>query len=175
MLARGVNSPLSSGAGRLFDAVGFLVTGRAQVSFEAQAAIELEGLAARCRRAAEPCEFGVRENAGGGAPLALDPDPAVRRIVADAARGRPPEELAAAFHAGLARATAELAGRLAERAGVRDVLLSGGCFQNRLLLAGLAEELVRRGLAWHANREVPANDAGVALGQALAAVRMKGD
>ena len=99
----------------------------------------------------------------------------MRRIAGEAARGRPPEELAAAFHAGLARATAELAGRLAERAGVREVLLSGGCFQNRLLLEGLAAELARRGLAWHANREVPANDAGVALGQALAAVRIEGD
>jgi hydrogenase maturation protein HypF len=95
-------------------------------------------------------------------------------MIEDAASGRPPGEMAAAFHAGLARGWAELAARLAESSGIRDVLLSGGCFQNRLLLELLAGELERRGLRWYANREVPANDAGVALGQALAAVRTKG-
>ena len=171
-LSRGVNAPLSSSAGRLFDAAGFLVTGRARVSFEAQAAIELESLAERCRTPVEPYGFSFCEVRD--APFTLDPLDAVRRMIEDAAAGRPAGEMAAAFHAGLARGWAALAARLAESSGIRDVLLSGGCFQNRLLLELLAGELERRGLRWYANREAPANDAGVALGQALAAVRTKG-
>jgi len=172
-LERGFNSPLSSGMGRLFDAVGFLLAGRSRATFEAQAAIELESLAERCRAHTGPLEFGIREAQSPGGPLVLDPDPAVRTIASGLEAGRPPEEAAAAFHAGLCVALGELAGRLAGERGLREVVLSGGCFQNRLLLAGLGAELERRGLGWHANREVPANDAGVALGQAFLAANRK--
>jgi len=170
MIERGFNSPLSGGAGRLFDAIGFLVAGRARVTFEAQAAMEVEALAAGFKGNARPYLLEDRKTLG-DAPDRLDPAPAVRAIVDDLADGRPAGEVAAGFQQGLAESCAELAARLAGEKGVRDVLLSGGCFQNALLLGQLGRALEDRGLRWYANREVPANDAGVALGQVLAAVR----
>jgi hydrogenase maturation protein HypF len=169
MIERGLRCPLSSGAGRLFDAVGFLVAGRDRVSFEAQAAMEVESLAVR-GGSVPGYPFDVRQPMG-DVPLRLDPAPAVREIVADLARGRPPEEVAAAFQAGLAAGSAELAARLAAEHGLGDVLLSGGCFQNGLLLEALGAGLEERDLRWYSNREVPVNDGGVALGQVTAAAR----
>ncbi len=173
MIERRFNSPLSSGAGRLFDAVGFLVAGRERVTFEAQAAMEVEGLAAGFKGNARPYMLEDRKTLG-DAPDRLDPAPAVRAIVEDLADGRPAGEVAAGFQKGLAESCANMAARLAGEKGIENVLLSGGCFQNALLLDQLGRALEERGLRWYANREVPVNDAGVALGQVLAAVRTEG-
>ncbi|MHC4916749.1 MAG: Kae1-like domain-containing protein, partial [Planctomycetota bacterium] len=163
-----LNSPLSSGAGRLFDAVGYLLAGRDRITFEAQAAMEVEALAARAPQGVEPYPFDVREGPE-DAPLLLDPAPAVRAIVEDLAEDRPREEMAAAFQSGLAASCGGLAARLLGSAGAKAVLLSGGCFQNVLLLEETAAVLEARGLDWYSNREVPVNDGGVALGQVAAA------
>jgi hydrogenase maturation protein HypF len=173
MLERGLNSPLSSGAGRLFDAVGSLITGRARISFEAQAAMEVEALASRCPGGVEPYQFEIRQPLG-NVPLRVDPAPAVRQLLAELEAGRAPEEMAGAFQAGLARSCAEVASRIAAEKRLEAVVLSGGCFQNALLLERVGAELEERGMRWYANREVPVNDGGVALGQALAAT-LRGD
>ncbi len=173
MVTRGLNSPLTSSAGRLFDAVGCLVAGRDHITFEAQAAMEVEALAMRATNGTDGIErypFEIRSPLG-DAPRRLDPAPAVRKIVADIEAGRPASEVAAAFQAGLAAGLADMAAQLGSEHGVQDVLLSGGCFQNALLLEQLSAALEERGLRWYANSEVPANDAGVSLGQTLAAVR----
>jgi hydrogenase maturation protein HypF len=135
--------------------------------------MEVEALAARCRTPAAPCPFEILEPPG--LPLRLSPLPAVRDIVGRLESGRPPEETARAFQDGLAVAAAGLAARLAAEHSVRQVLLSGGCFQNVALLESLGAALEAHGLDWYANREAPVNDGGVALGQVLAAVLTGGE
>jgi hydrogenase maturation protein HypF len=172
MIDRGLNAPLSSSAGRLFDAVSAaLGLDGAVLSYEGQAAIELESLAAAA--------MGV---VGDGYPLVrstefacavLDPAPLWRELFEDLARRRPPEEIAAAFHVGLAAAIVAMALDLASRHWVSTVALSGGVFQNRLLLECVASRLESAGIAVLLQRQVPANDGGLSLGQAtVAAARM---
>jgi hydrogenase maturation protein HypF len=130
--------------------------------------MEVEALACRADGGVEPYPFEIREGPEGALPT-LDPAPAVRAIVEDLTGNRPRPEMAAAFQAGLAESCAELAARLLASAGAKSVLLSGGCFQNALLLEATAAGLEARGLNWYSNREVPVNDGGVALGQVAAA------
>ncbi|MFC2969624.1 carbamoyltransferase HypF [Acidimangrovimonas pyrenivorans] len=162
--ASGINAPLSSSAGRLFDAVAAALglAGGAQ-SYEGEAAIALEGMALEgiaTGIAAAPYPF-----ARTGAQI--DPAPMWRALIADLAAGRPVPEIAAAFHAGLARAVCAPARRLVEEGEARAVALSGGCFQNATLLALCLQEL--EGIEVLLHHATPANDGGLALGQALVA------
>jgi hydrogenase maturation protein HypF len=155
-LARGgLNSPVSSSAGRLFDAVAALCGCAAVVSYEGQAATQLEALADPDERVAHP--WGED----------LDAREAVRAVVGDLAAGTDPRRVAARFHNGLARAIASACAQAAERAGLDLVVLSGGCFQNRLLLERTRESLGP--LRCLVPRRLPANDGGVAYGQAAVA------
>ncbi|MGI1661486.1 carbamoyltransferase HypF [Palleronia sp. KMU-117] len=157
----GINAPLSSSAGRLFDAVaaclGLAADGQ---SYEGEAAMLLEALAAgSVDRGAYP--FGV---SGAG----IDPAPVFRALAQDLRQGVATGDIARRFHAGLARAFAGAARRAADQAGTRTVALSGGCFQNLTLLGMVCDaltdlELCRPG-------QVPANDGGLAFGQALVAL-----
>ena len=153
----GVNAPLSSGMGRLFDAAAALLGVRAEVTYEGQAAIELEHLAGTA--AAEP----YRWRFGDGAEL-------VRAAHDDLAAGRPRHEIAAAFHEAIALGAAEAC---AEAEGPRTVVLSGGSFQNLRLLASTTRRLEQRGFRVLSHHRVPPNDGGVSFGQAaVAAARM---
>jgi hydrogenase maturation protein HypF len=167
MMDRGVNSPFSSGAGRLFDAVGALVAGIGKISFEAQAAMALEHLATQAAEAGS-YEFRVSKPLG-NVPLRLDPAPAVREIVTDLASGRDARYIAASFQNSLAHSCAALAAKLASENNAECLLLSGGCFQNGMLLSAMGDALEQAGVPWYANRQVPTNDGGIALGQVLAA------
>ncbi len=163
MLASGVGLTPTTSCGRLFDAVAALLGLGRRVSYEGQPALELEGLAWAGGEpgADEALGFVLEE----GERLILDPGPALAAILAARERGDASERIAASFHRGLARGLAALVARAAERLGHRAVVLGGGCFQNRFLLAALAGELARRGLGWHLPRRVPPNDGGLALGQ----------
>jgi hydrogenase maturation protein HypF len=158
---KGINSPLTSSAGRLFDATAGLLGVRRRVSFEGQAAMLLEGLAARHGRAA-PLTDGWRVVDG-----LLDLTPALNYL-ADA---NPVEReyLAAQFHATLAAALTDWVARAAERTGVSTVLAAGGCLLNRQLSGILRETLPARGLDFVVARDLPPNDGGLALGQAWVA------
>jgi len=156
-------APVTTSAGRLFDAVASLLGVAHLSTYEAQAAMQLEALAARAG-AVRPVEVGMA-----GSPLVLDTVGLVRTLVAQRGRGRPAAELAAVFHESLARALAAACARLCAEHGVDRVALSGGVFQNALLLTRTLELLDGRGLRSYANREVPANDGGISLGQALVA------
>ncbi|CRI65912.1 Carbamoyltransferase hypF [Thiocapsa sp. KS1] len=168
LIARGLNAPLSSSTGRLFDAVAAaLGVGGEVLTYEGQAAIALESMAAD-----------AMERAGEGYPFArataptgeiLDPAPLWDALLADLSRGRPPEEIAAAFHVGLATALSALALDLTSRCGISTVALSGGVFQNRLLLESVTSGLEAVGLRVLLQRQVPANDGGLSLGQAAVA------
>lgn len=150
MLARGVNAPWTSSAGRLFDAVAAIVGLRLRAVFEGQAAMELE-FAAAAEGDAYP-------------EASTDWRPLLRKVVDDVLAGVARARIAARFHASLA---AMIVG-VAQRTGERKVLLTGGCFQNRRLSELAISALRDAGFEpyWHAR--VPPNDGGIALGQILA-------
>ncbi|MBP6808917.1 MAG: carbamoyltransferase HypF, partial [Chromatiaceae bacterium] len=106
--------------------------------------------------------------AAGGRWL-LDPAPMWEALLGDLARGQDRGSMAARFHLGLAQGAADLAGRLATDRGLATVALSGGVFQNKTLFEAIAQRLRQQGLRVLTHRQVPANDGGLALGQAVAA------
>jgi hydrogenase maturation protein HypF len=157
----GVNAPLSSGMGRLFDAVAALLGLRTRASYEGQAPIELEQLAAEVEAAPYACR--VLDGVIHGADL-------VAAVHADLTAGRPKHEIAAAFHEGVAAAAVAACEAAAEP---RTVALSGGSFQNLRLLSSVRQRLEQTGFEVLVHRAVPPNDAGVSYGQAVvAAARM---
>jgi hydrogenase maturation protein HypF len=159
MMAHGINAPLASSCGRLFDAVAAALglCDGAQ-AYEGDAAGRLEALA-------EDVDGGdgYAFAFGGGV---LDPAPMWKALLAELADGAPRERLAARFHAGLARALADMTGLLAADSPFDTVALSGGCFQNRLLFEQTSNRLRDAGFAVLTHAKVPANDGGLALGQA---------
>jgi hydrogenase maturation protein HypF len=166
-LARsGVNAPVTSSAGRLFDAVAALLGVRDEVTYEGQAAIELEQLA-------DPGERGSYHLAiGDGEVLALAGADLIRAVVADLSAGVAAAAIAARFHRGLAEAVVRACGRLRSRSGLSTVALSGGVFQNMLLLDLVATGLASTGFEVLTHHRVPPNDGGISLGQAAVAAAL---
>lgn len=165
MLARGFNAPLTSSIGRLFDAVGAaLGLGGERIGYEGQVAMELEALALRARAEQGP-GYALMIERRTEAPWWLDPRTLWPALLADLAAGVEPARIAARFHRGLAQAVVELTCELCAREGLAQVALSGGVFQNRLLLEGVAAGLRAAGLEVLEHRRAPTNDGGLALGQ----------
>ena len=160
----GVASPSTSSMGRLFDAVGALCGLRTAVTYEGQAAVELEAAAT------------AAGSVDGGYPLpfeggALDGRAMIEAVKEDLGAGT--ALVAARFHAGVARGTAEAVAAVARERGVEVAVLSGGVFQNRLLLELTVADLTRRGLRVLLPERLPPNDGGIAYGQAaVAAARL---
>ena len=171
MAEKGLNSPMSSSCGRLFDAVAAAIgVCRDRVMHEGQAAIELESLAAK--------EFGAQEHHAypfdyvKGSPGVLAWDSLWEAILQDIKRGIEPAIISARFHQGLAMAVAQTACDLCDREKLKVVVLSGGVFQNKLLLERVSERLSAADLRVLSPVQFPANDGGLALGQAaIAAAR----
>jgi hydrogenase maturation protein HypF len=151
----------TTSVGRLFDAAAALTGFAGAVSFEGQAAIWLEQLAARARDT-EPYPFPF-----GGAEL--DFRPLLCGVARDRAQGRDPCEVARAFHTGLAQGLADALARLADEHAVDTVVVSGGVLQNRLLLSELLARIGSASLTIWGNRSVPPNDGGLSFGQAVLA------
>ncbi|HEY5318746.1 MAG TPA: Sua5/YciO/YrdC/YwlC family protein, partial [Solirubrobacteraceae bacterium] len=168
-LARtGVASPLTTSMGRLFDAVAALCGVRPEVNYEGQAAIEFEAACEETSLAPYPLPL-----EGSGELLVLDPRPTIAAVVADIDAGVCVGSVATRFHAAVAGATAAACARAAEEHGVGQVVLSGGVFQNRRLLAETAAGLEAAGLRVLMPERLPCNDGGIAYGQvAVAAWRM---
>lgn len=176
--ARLVQKRLASGAGartsslgRLFDAVAFLLGVCDRNRYEAEAAMSLETLAGASEHAeAFPYDL-VERGDGGHAPPTIEMDfrPMVRAIVDGVKAGVPCARLARGFHETTACMLADAARRTAKLSGLGDVVLSGGCFANRLLLGRISDILQRSGVAVHVHRRVPTGDGGIALGQAVSA------
>jgi hydrogenase maturation protein HypF len=170
LVRRGTAAPVTTSAGRLCDAVAALCGIRPVVSYEGQAAIELEACCDPTERGAHPLP--VVEAEGG---LVLDARPAIRAVAADLAAGVPLGRVATRFHHGLADATAQACARIALARGGPPVVLSGGVFQNRRLLERTAAALIDRGLRVLVPERLPPNDGGIAYGQAaIAAARWAG-
>ncbi|MBK1717081.1 carbamoyltransferase HypF [Thiocystis violacea] len=168
LIERGLNAPRSSSAGRLFDAVAAaLGLGGERVTYEGQAAIELEALATGAIDASTPgypCRLDQESSA-----WQLDAAPLWGALFTDLAQGVAPARIAARFHVGFADAIVDTAVRLARTHGVTTVALSGGVFQNRILMESVTKGLSAAGLNPLGQRHVPSNDGGLALGQASVA------
>ena len=163
MLSRRINTIPTSSAGRLFDAVAALIGLRQTVSFEGQAAMMLEAIASP--GIADPYDFALTSSA----PIDVDLRPMIRAIVAGVEAGKSQPLLAARFHATLIAVIAEVCRRMRAELQLNRVCLSGGCFQNAILLAGSIEALRHDDFEVFTHREVPANDGGISLGQAAIA------
>jgi hydrogenase maturation protein HypF len=201
LIARRLNTPPTSSAGRLFDAVAALVgvPGSRRVTYEGQAAVELELAAHRMGCRSYPFRLRPEQTLHPPAPSPsrgegelLLPSPASGRgalcvlegegwvietggiivgVVDDVLAGRPVGEIAAAFHRTMAEVIVAGCAQIRQASGVRAVALSGGTFQNVLLLEQVVESLTRQGFLVYRHRRVPANDGGLALGQAVLASR----
>jgi len=166
MIEKSLNSPLTSSVGRLFDAVAALVEVRNRVSYEGQAALELEMLIDEDGAGEPNYPFALDESAG---LLQIDPAPMIRQLVQDLSEQVPPERISARFHNGLAQCILEVCRRIAAERGGLPIALSGGVFQNRYLTERTARLLRDAGFEVLLHHQVPPNDGGLALGQAVIA------
>ncbi len=169
MLERGLNTPLTSSAGRLFDGVASLLDLRHRVAYEGQAAAELEWAAGR-GRPGPSYPFVIHDpaagNGGDAAPALVDWAPMLEALLDGLREGAAAADLARRFHDTLA----EMIVAVASRQGLERVALSGGCFQNRYLTERTVTRLRAAGFRpfWH--QRIPPNDGGIAVGQVAAAV-----
>lgn len=167
LVRTGVAAPPTTSAGRLFDAVAALAGIRHAISHEGQAAAELEAIADAGEAAGDGYPIPLVERGEG--PVLIDAREAIRAVVADVGSGVPAAAVSGRFHAGLAVATARACARVASDRGLDRVVLSGGAFQNRLLLERAWRELESAGLEVLAPVALPPNDGGISYGQAAVA------
>lgn len=174
MLAKGVNVPPASSCGRLFDAVAAAVDlCREHALFEGQGAMELEALVDDASmQSIDGYPFAIAGVAGTDL-IYIEPAPMWRALLEDLAAGMPVPAIAARFHRGLALSIADMVDRVSHREEASDtfdtVALSGGCFQNRVLLEAVIAQMEHKGLKCIAQSVVPSNDGGLSLGQAVIA------
>lgn len=163
MIEKGLNTPMTSSAGRLFDAVSGLLGIRKEVFYEGQAAIELEMAA---ERSEESYPFRTRENGSGSVVLL---GPMVRGMVSDLSSGVPAGIIAGKFHNTMSEMILHVCLSIRKASGLDRVVLSGGVFQNTLLLERTYDLIAEKGFKPYIHHRVPPNDGGIALGQALIA------
>ena len=156
LLKRQVNSPRTSSMGRLFDAVACLCGLAPVISFEGEAAMDLEFAVDEDEAAAYPLD----EIDGDDTPIA-DWEPLVRAVLEDRRSGLGVERISARFHNGIVNWTAKVAGR----SDGATVVLSGGCFQNAVLATRIVERLSNQGLEVYTQKRVPPGDGALSLGQ----------
>lgn len=173
-IEKGINSPLTSSCGRLFDAVSSLIGVRDVAYYEAQAAIEMEMAADERAEGVYEYEMVSKsgqevEQLGAEGSLIIDFKPLIKGIVADLEKGLEAKLIAGKFHNTIASLILELAQVFSEKASLKTVALSGGVFQNYLLLGKVIPRLRKVGLRPLIKRRVPVNDGGISLGQAVVA------
>lgn len=164
-----LNAPLTSSMGRLFDAIASMLGVRHRAAYEAQAAMELEALIDPSADGSYPFEI------AGERPAVIDPAPIVRAVVAEMLAGTPVPVIASRFHTTVANLIVEMCGMIRGLTGENRVVLSGGVFQNVVLLRSARRGLAEAGFEVFTHNLVPPNDGGIALGQvAVAHARMAG-
>lgn len=165
MQERGFNCPMASSMGRLFDATASLLLARPTASCEAELAVSLERLALDCA-GARAYDFSVRAQEE---TYIIDPAPIMRSVLRDLGRRRPLSEIAYAFHASVAEMVRRVCGLIRKETGIRRVALSGGVFQNSLLLRLTTGLLYREKFVVFKHERLSCNDSGISLGQAMVA------
>jgi len=165
MLQKGFNSPWTTSAGRLFDAVASLSGLRQLTTYEGQAAMELE-FAIGSDQTGQEYPFEVTQPADSG--MTVDWEPLVRAIINDVEAGALRGTISRKFHNTLAGVIAAVA----QRVGEERVVLTGGCFQNKFLLEHAVQTLEQRGFKPYWHQRIPPNDGGISLGQIAAASRI---
>jgi hydrogenase maturation protein HypF len=171
MLARRIQTVETSSCGRLFDAVAAILGIASEVTFEGQAAIALETAATRAGRHFDGGHypFAIESPNPPPGPMILDLRETIRAIAGDAAQNKPVEQISVRFHNTLAWAIVQTCLRIRESDGLDRVCFSGGTFQNLFLLERTIVELRRHRFSVYLHTQVPANDGGIALGQAVVA------
>jgi len=175
-IENGLNSPLTSSMGRLFDAVSALVNIRGEIDYEGQAAVELEmaAYAYHCEERSDEAISNDKESY----PYRIIVDEGMRivqlrdllsAIIEDLEQGVSSGRISVRFHNTIARMTDEMCRLIADETGIKQVVLSGGVFQNRLLLRKTIKLLENSGFQVFAHKQVPCNDGGISLGQAVVA------
>lgn len=165
LLVANINNPPTCSMGRLFDAVSHLVCGSCEQDYEGEAALQLQALASRCE-GASPWHFDLQTVEHGNLLLG-DWRPAWQRLCEAKSDHVSPSQLALGFHQGLI----DWAIALSHHLGTKDLSISGGCFQNRVLQSLLAQQAITTGIRIHWPTTVPVNDGGLALGQLVVPAR----
>lgn len=174
MARRGINSPVASSMGRFFDGVAALLGVCDVAEYEAQGPIELEGLLERDLTMAQPYPFALSEEKPG--VTEIDPRPVVRAVAGDLAAGKDRAWISRRVHSTVVTLVRNLSLAECRRAGVEQVVLSGGVFLNEFLVVNTLIQLRSAGLRPYCHRLVPPNDGGISLGQvAVAAARLRHD
>ncbi len=163
MISKKINTPDTSSCGRLFDAVAALLGAGNRVSYEGQAAVKLEAMARQATGSANVGDFGIHL---AGDYFNLSIKPVLERIFEAVQSGAEPKKIARGFHESIIRACRTVTIQAARKSRISKVVLSGGCFQNAILLSQLRLQLKAEGLDVYTNQQVPANDGGISLGQA---------
>ncbi len=171
MLGKGLNSPVTSSAGRLFDAVSSLAGLRQVMRFEGQAAMELEfALDGYCANEGYPFALDIPKDGDVDTPMVFDWEPMIKAIIIDVRNEMPVGLISARYHNTLV----EMIVRMAGEVGEEKVALTGGCFQNKYLTERAVGRLREAGFRPYWHQRVPPNDGGIALGQIIAASRCLG-
>jgi hydrogenase maturation protein HypF len=172
LIEKRFNSPMTSSAGRLFDAVAALAGIRSRVTFEGQAAMQLEWLAIE-----EPADsgypFSIQQDRANSNPMIVDTRPLIAAICRDRQANVDARRISRRFHTTMTNLITEVCELLRKQHNLHNVALSGGCFMNTLLLSESAVQLESAGFRVLRHRLVPANDGGLSLGQlAIAAAHL---
>ncbi|MCF8365555.1 MAG: carbamoyltransferase HypF [Bacteroidales bacterium] len=160
---KNINSPLSSSCGRLFDAVSAMINLCTVSKFHAEAPMRLESIA----------QGGNSESYSFGLEAILDFRPTIREIVTDLKSGIPASVISAKFHNTMVKVIVETTLKIHTTTGLKKVVLSGGSFQNAILLGKSETELIKHGFGVFTHEKVPANDGGIALGQLVVAAKRR--
>jgi len=164
MIDKNINSPLTSSCGRLFDAVSSLIGIRDEISYEGQAAMELESFCAS--GITKRYKFSIYKEEE---KFIIDPQEIFIDIIKDLKKRLDKKVMAAKFHNTVAEFTADLCGKIRENSEINEIALSGGVFQNKYLTEKVVFLLEDKGFKVYIQRKVPPNDGGISLGQAVVA------
>ncbi len=163
LMEKNINTLFTSGMGRLFDAISALLGLRLEIAYSAQAAILLENI---YEEGDGIYEFALDDKVK---PWVIDPDPVIQKVVSDIRLGVPTEIISGKFHRGIIKSFSEILLRIREETGINSVALSGGVFQNAILLEKMEDKLETLGFMVYSHSSVPCNDGGISLGQAVIA------
>ncbi len=168
MIRRSINTPMTSSLGRLFDGVASLTGIRQKVAFEGQGALELEQAMGDVDGLEETEGYPFEHNSEDGAIL-ISTYPVIIQIRKDVLQGVSPREISLKFHSGLVRLLSSICREIQKKTNLNVVALSGGCFQNKYLVEKLTHSLEESGFTVLTHSQVPVNDGGLSLGQAVIA------